>query len=106
MKEVQAESEVLFAKLKPECMLWEFKEEYLLPGSIDLTAFQANPGSCLPLKSMFELAGYSQIKKVIDDESERPNGLRNLLNRVAAVATEHMQGIWKDYRGIGIELTS
>jgi predicted ATPase len=54
---------------------------------------------------MFGLAQYKDIALAVADARARPNGLRNLLNRVADRATKHMHSVWKEYRGIRIELS-
>lgn len=88
----------------PDCVLWTYSEENLLPGELNLTSFAANPDSCLPLKHMFELAGYENINAEVENARKRSNGLRNLLNRIADVSTKHMHSVWKDYRDIKLQL--
>ena len=51
-----------------------------------------------------DLAGISEIAAAFIEAGTRPNGLRNLLNRVATRATKHMHSVWKEHRTIRIEL--
>ncbi len=88
----------------PECVRWSYNESNLLPGRIVLANFVADPSSCLPLKHMFELAGYFDIKDTITAEQKRTNGIRNLLNRVADRATKHIRNVWKENKEIKIFL--
>lgn len=91
-------------KALPTCVSWEYSEKNLLPGKIDLNAFVSDPNTCIPLKMMFNLADVEDISAEVANAKARPNGLRNLLNRVADRATKHIQGIWKEYREISIFL--
>lgn len=95
--------EIIKSKL-PDCIYWTYNEQNLLPASIALATFTANPASCIPLKNMFELAGIENIQATITAEQSRPNGLRNLLGRVAKQTTQHIKSIWKEYQSIEILL--
>jgi len=88
----------------PDCTYWVYNERNLLPGKIELSGFISNPSTCLPLKHMFELADIKDIAKAITDEQKRPNGLRNLLRRVADRTTKHIRNVWKEYKDIKIIL--
>jgi hypothetical protein len=98
-----AAKEVLENEL-PRCVFWQYSEENLLPGQVDINTFANNPNSCTPLKHMFALAGHKNIKDDITVAQSRPNGMRNLLKRVAEVSTRHMHKVWKDYKGIKLQL--
>ncbi len=89
----------------PEVVQWKYDERHLLPGSLDLATFAADPECCIPLKFMFLLAGYSNISKDIEDSRERKNGLSNLLNRVSAATTKHVIKVWKEFKGLSLDLT-
>lgn len=88
----------------PDCVYWTYSEQNLLPASIAINSFAATPASCIPLKNMFELAGIENIQATITAEQSRPNGLRNLLGRVAKQTTQHIKSIWKEYQSIEILL--
>lgn len=88
----------------PKVVFWSYAESNLLPGQIPTAGFVNNPGSCMPLKQMFALAGHENPTKAIQDAQVRPNGVRNLLERVGSAATKHLVSVWKDYRGVSINL--
>lgn len=89
----------------PKCIFWDYQDKNLLPSSIDLNAFLQNPDSCLPLKNIFELAGIENIQEIINRErGSNKFGLRNLFERVAQAATDHVQSVWKECRNIQITL--
>ena len=85
------------AKIKlPKCISWTYKDSFLLPGKIDLTSFRSTPSICLPLKIMFNLSGYEDIKKIIDDAEAKTNGIKNVFKRVSDVTTNHMRKVWPE----------
>lgn len=88
----------------PDCVYWTYSEQNLLPASIALNTFAANPSSCIPLKNMFDLAGVENIQATISAEQGRTNGVRNLLARVAKQTTLHIKSVWKEYQSIEILL--
>jgi hypothetical protein len=88
----------------PNCITWEYSETNLLPGRIDIASFKANPSICVPLKSMFNLAGITDINKVITEQEGRTNGIRNLFAKVADNATKHIRSIWKERSDIEVYL--
>jgi hypothetical protein len=53
---------------------------------------------------MFNLAGYTDIKKTISEAEGKRNGMRNLLRRVSKSATKHMHKVWKDYKYIEVNI--
>jgi AAA ATPase domain len=89
----------------PGVMLWQYEEENLLPGSIPLAEFSADPDICLPLKHMFMLARHEDVSEAIAIAQKKTNGLRNLLEGVGGAATKHVSKIWKEFKGLSIELS-
>ncbi|KWX74426.1 hypothetical protein AMQ84_20740 [Paenibacillus riograndensis] len=91
---------------KPEALLWSYDDKYLLPSSIELSSFRSNPDYCLPLKSMFELAGVSKITEQIDQATSKNKvGFRNLLDRVAKRTTDHFRNVWSEYNNVEFVLS-
>ena len=91
----------------PECIFWKYSDQYLLPSTIDITAFCNNPNTCIPLKSMFELAGYdiTQLLKTITIAREQgQHRYTQILEKTASAATKHIQQIWKDYKTVRLKL--
>lgn len=99
-------TEQAFNDLKPETICWDYSEKNLLPAQIDINQFITNPNICLPLKQMFELAGITDIKKTIEDAKTTSTfGIRNCLNRVADLTTQHFRNVWKEYKTITFQLS-
>ena len=95
----------LIMKSLPNTVLWEYKESNLLPHEVNLQEFENKPSICLPLKSMFELQGITDIKKSIEDAKLRNrNSLINLLDRVAKNATTHFRKVWPNYKNVNFSL--
>lgn len=89
----------------PKVIFWQYDEKNLLPPSVDINAFAANPDSCIPLKNMFMLAGIKDIGAEINQaKTQSPNKLRNLLRRVATHSTNHFRNVWKEYKEISFAL--
>jgi hypothetical protein len=90
----------------PTCLSWTYSESNLLPGQINMTQFAASPAVCRPLKNMFELAGVSNITAELTDKKAQPiHVLRNLLNRVASITTQHIRTVWPEYANLRIDLS-
>jgi len=84
-----------------ETVLWEYSDQYLLPPSINIDGFAANPNSCLPLKYMFELAGVEGISAAIAAaRTKSRNALHNFFESIARKTTAHFRNVWKEYRGV------
>lgn len=88
----------------PTVILWEYDDDQLLPGRINTAQFSNDPDNCLPLKHMFQLAGYDDPSEAITDAVERNNGMRNLLKRVSKISTRHLHRVWKEYRDLQLEI--
>jgi predicted ATPase len=91
----------------PKCIFWRYSEEYLLPSSIDLDTFTKNPETCIPLKSMFELAGYDSAELAKTISKARQQGhyrYVQILEKVSDAATKHIQKTWKEYGNVRIKL--
>ena len=89
----------------PEALFWHYDEGNLLPAQVNIEAFAADPDSCVPLKNMFILADYKDIRKELDQARKLSNnGFQNFLDRVAARTTSHFRSVWKEYRNIEFRL--
>lgn len=91
----------------PKCIFWKYSDQYLLPGTIDITTFVANPETCVPLRSMFELAGYAGDEiglSISKARSHSPHRYIKLLRKVQEAATAHIREVWKDHKLVHIEL--
>jgi predicted ATP-dependent endonuclease of OLD family len=96
----------LLKEQHPKVLFWEYDEKSLLPSTISMDSFTADPSICLPLSNLFNLAGItdisSEIKKAKDGAA---NTLRNLLNRVAEQGTIHFRDVWREHKTISFYLT-
>lgn len=90
----------------PDTLFWEYDEKNLLPNTVNIAEFSANPNSFTPLKNMFALAGINDIKSSIDDARKGTNNqFQNYLNRVAKKTTNHFRDVWrKEYKNIEFSL--
>lgn len=90
----------------PEVVFWNYSEDKLLPGRIDFDNFIETPNSCQPLLNMFRLAGYTiyNLKKVLNDAKDKPNGIRNIFNKVSSNTTDLLQSIWPELKNLKVFL--
>ena len=94
-------------KKLPKCIFWKYSDQYLLPSTLDVNTFASNPDTCVPLRSMFELAGYkgSEIGASINKARQSaPHRYIQLLRNVQEAATKHVREVWSDHKHIQIEL--
>ncbi len=80
----------------PNVVFWEYDPVYLLPPKIPYEEFMNNPNTCEPLKNLFSLAGIDNIKESIEDEIERTDDFRNILENVSQKTTAFLKKKWKD----------
>jgi hypothetical protein len=93
----------------PQCIAWKYADQYLLPSSVDVAAFCSSPDSCIPLKSMFELAGYdtTALTSLISNaQAQGSHRYLQILEKTAHAATQHLRRVWPDYKTVQIRLES
>lgn len=79
----------------PSILYWRYEDKNILPPKIKIQDFIENPGICIPLKTMFELAKITKISEEIKEKIELgPNRIASLLNRVSDTATRHFNSVW------------
>ena len=89
----------------PDTLVWKYDEGNLLPESVTIANFSADPDSCVPLKNMFTLAGINDIMASIDEARKGgDNQFQNYLNRVARKMTNHFQDVWREYKHVEFSL--
>ena len=99
------EIRIIMENKRPDAIIWKYSESNLLPDKIDMTQFTLNPDTCSVLHNMFKLAGITEITKEIQNAQKRgQTGIRNMLNRVATISTQHLRDVWKDYKSVKFEL--
>lgn len=89
----------------PPVIFWTYDESKNLPSRIPLQEFMDSPGSCIPLKRMFELKGITDVAKAIGD-AQKAGGkaLDNLLGRVADCTTKYFHETWDEYDDVSFAL--
>lgn len=91
----------------PKCIFWKYSDQYLLPSTLDINNFAANPDTCVPLRSMFELAGYKGAEigaSITKARASAHHRYIQLLRNVQDAATKHVREVWSDHKHIQIEL--
>ena len=89
----------------PDTLFWEYDENNLLPSTVKIDAFSADPNICVPLKNMFTLAGITEIPTSIASAKLRGNNqFQNYLDGIAKKTTTHFRNVWKEYKNIEFSL--
>jgi len=89
----------------PNIIYWKYDNKYLLPNSIGINEICSDPTSCIPLQSMFNLAGYHPFVSAITDAlNKKPHFLTNILHQVSKSSTEYLHNVWRDYKNVSFEL--
>jgi predicted ATP-dependent endonuclease of OLD family len=91
----------------PNVIYWKYDDKYLLPPSIPILSFVANPNSCVPLKNMFILAGIPENKiagKINEAKQMSSNYFRSFLRKIAEETTKYFKQAWPEYKNIKITL--
>lgn len=93
-----------FTDLIPECIIWNYNESNLLPGKVNLTNFITDPNICIPLKNMFNLAGFDDVTKSLKDAELKVNGIRNIFRKVTENTTTHMKKVWPEWNKLKVTI--
>lgn len=89
----------------PRTISWQYSDQNLLPGSLSLSTFAADPTTCRPLQQMFRLAGITDIATSIADLAAlNHNQRRNFFNGIAKKTTLYIRRVWKECKNIDVEL--
>ncbi len=86
----------LYTEKPFKCHFWQYQDNYLLPGRVNIADFIGNPSSCQPLEHIFQLCGRENILQEFSNSLEEDGDYSNLLDQVSKKVTETFQGIWKD----------
>lgn len=94
------------ARNHPQVINWKYDERNLLPDSINIDTFIADPNSFTPLKTMFELADIHDIKEAITTYKDANNyhKFNNFLEKIAEKTSKHFREVWKEYKNIEFTL--
>jgi energy-coupling factor transporter ATP-binding protein EcfA2 len=91
----------------PKSIFWRYSESLLLPSLVNMANFCANPDSCIPLKSMFELAGYdlqTLASKIATAKATGQHRYLQILEKTGTSATKHIRAIWAEHNTITLKL--
>lgn len=89
-----------------KCYYWSFDNSHLLPNTVNILKFKANPMTCHPLKNVFELCNRENIQQQFNNAFEEDGDFDNLLEQVSDEVTSIFQEIWGDFKNTQIELRS
>jgi predicted ATP-dependent endonuclease of OLD family len=79
----------------PSVLYWKYDDKNILPPQVKIDEFMKDNNTCLPLKTMFELAMISNISEELQEKIELgANRIASLLNRVSETATKHFNSVW------------
>ena len=104
---VEKAAATVFLERAPRCVLWKYSDSEILPSEVNIEEFARNPNTCAPLRSMFELAGYSAATLAQEIPEWRRGSMSRYiqkLDRIAEIATDHIRNVWKDHPGTTIAL--
>lgn len=103
---IQDEMALIVRESHPKVINWKYEESSLLPDSINIDNFIADPDGYKPLRIMFELAGHTDILGVLTKYKDGNNyhKFNNFLEKVAGRTTEHFREVWKEYKNIEFTL--
>ncbi len=89
----------------PDLYYWKYDTNQLLPSSISIAQFSDNPNICEPLKNIFKLAGYNDIKRAFQEAVEQDGHNKNLLTTVSVIATKSFSEKWRHFKDTEICLS-
>lgn len=80
----------------PNVLFWEYKDEFLLPSSIEIKDFIDNPDINIPLKYIFKLNDITDIKAEYNECKEMGEAsFQNLLDEVSKKTNAYLKEVWK-----------
>ena len=86
------------------CHLWKYDDNYLLPSSVNINDFVADPSKCPGLKNLFVLSDRNNIKKEFEEAIAQDGDYYNLFNQVSSAVTTTFRSIWPDFNNTSIQL--
>lgn len=94
----------LYKSQEYKCLYWKYKEDYILPSSIDIDEFKQDSSSCKPLENIFTLCNRKNIKKEFEEAYSQDTDYSNLLEQVSNGVTKTFRKIWQDLKDTKIQL--
>lgn len=91
--------EKYFTSLIPEVIFWTSTDEYLITKPIPLNEFSANPNKSIPLRNIFNLAGYNDTNLSSNIERIKDVDVRKEIEKeLSKKATEHINKLWAEHK--------
>jgi len=87
-----------------KCLYWNYNNNYLLPSTVDISEFIANPSTFKSLENLFVLCNRGDIQKEFTDALTQDGDYENLLEQISKMATSTFQKIWTDFKDTSIQL--
>jgi len=90
----------------PRVIYWEYKDEYLLPPSVNLDQFIQSPNSSIPLKNLFLIGNVpeNEISKYLSEFKNDFNRLQSRLDKIVRTGTKFFRKAWPEYKRIEFSL--
>lgn len=91
--------EKYFISLIPEVIFWTSTDEYLITKPIPLNEFSSNPNKSIPLRNIFNLAGYNESNLSSNIERIKDVDVRKEIEReLSNKATQHINTLWAEHK--------
>ncbi|AFV22844.1 hypothetical protein Mpsy_0635 [Methanolobus psychrophilus R15] len=96
---INANAKALIDSIVPEVIFWEPSEKYLIVNPVNLEQFKQNPDVSIPLKHIFNLAGYDKentaknVKRIQVNADVRAEFEYELSKNI----TDHINRIWPEH---------
>jgi AAA15 family ATPase/GTPase len=96
---INAEAKALIDSIVPEILFWEPSDKYLITNQINLEQFKQNPDISIPLKHIFNLAGYDNEKIAYNVERIQTNGdvRADFEEELSQCITSYINKIWYEH---------
>lgn len=88
-----------------KCHYWQYRDSFLLPSSVSIPSFIADPNTCKGLQNLFLLCDRENIKSEFNNALSQDEDYIELLSQVSESVTTIFRSIWKDFKDTSIELT-
>ncbi|MDQ0783201.1 ATP-dependent endonuclease [Chryseobacterium sp. W4I1] len=96
--------QIYYEKNPIKCHYWQYKDNYLLPNSVNIQEFINSPSQNKALENIFSLCGRDDIEEEFNNAYSEDGDYSNLLEQISKKVTSTFQKIWKDFRGTSIQL--
>lgn len=88
----------IFELSTPKVIFWRYEPKYLINKVIDLNIFKEDVSTSIPLKNIFRIAGFEDIKAKIDSIVGIPTKIEKLQDEIAKAISKHINDVWKEHK--------